>query len=181
LNIAGHEFPLRDVALYGVAECDRSERTGALLAAGQVAALGNMMGISHDGDRVARWTPECEPYAVPATDAYMDSLVERSSALEPLAEAGAALWQQPGSYGCSTPEIDLMVDRALACRGVLGAQLSGAGLGGCIMVLVRKDCADELGAALVRDYYEPQDVEPRMFVCQPSQGSQVLTSVEAAR
>ncbi len=44
----------------------------------------------------------------------------------------------PGEYGCSLPALDRMAD--IACRqpGVEGAQLAGAGLGGCIMVLVQK-------------------------------------------
>jgi N-acetylgalactosamine kinase len=43
-----------------------------------------------------------------------------------------------GAYACSLPEIDRIVD--IACReaGVEGAQLAGAGLGGCVMVLVQK-------------------------------------------
>jgi galactokinase len=98
-----------------------------------------------------------------------------------LEAAGAALWQQPGAYGCSTAEIDHLVDAALACPDVLGAQLAGAGLGGCIMVLARRDATEEVMRALTRTYYEPRSFAPQMFVCRPSHGSQVLTSVEALR
>jgi len=34
---------------------------------------------------------------------------------------------------------------------------------------------------LRRKYYEPQGVEPRMFVCRPTHGSQTFTTVEAER
>lgn len=181
LDLEEHDFPLRDVALYGLAECDRSRRTGALLDRGDVQALGRMMNISHNGDRVARWNPECRPFDSHATDQRMEALIGGAALLRPLCDSEAALWQQPGAYDCSTPKIDMMVDRVLACEGVLGAQLAGAGLGGCIMVLVRKDCADGVIATLQREYYEPERIEPRMFVCEPSQGSQVLTSVEPVR
>jgi N-acetylgalactosamine kinase len=43
-----------------------------------------------------------------------------------------------GAYACSLPELDRIVDIARRQPGVEGAQLAGAGLGGCIMVLVQK-------------------------------------------
>ena len=43
-----------------------------------------------------------------------------------------------GAYACSLPELDRIVDTARRQPGVEGAQLAGAGLGGCIMVLVQK-------------------------------------------
>ena len=178
LKLGEHAFRVRDVALYGLAECERGLRAGDLLDRGEVEALGRMMTISHDGDRVARWRPQHEAFDGSMSDAQLDALVERSSRMEPLTTLGAALWQQPGAYACSLPQIDLMVDRALACEGVLGAQLAGAGLGGCIMVLVRTERVEDVREALVRGYYEPQGVEPRTFVCRPSQGSRVFTAVE---
>ena len=43
-----------------------------------------------------------------------------------------------GDYGCSLPELDRIADIARRQPGVEGAQMAGAGLGGCIMVLVQK-------------------------------------------
>ena len=77
-------------------------------------------------------------------------------------------------------KIDLMVDRVLRCPEVLGAQLAGAGLGGCIMVLVRTEGVDRVHETLEKEYYEPEGIEPQLFVCEPSRGSQVLTSLDAA-
>ena len=175
-----NEFPLRDMALYGVAECQRAALTGTLLNRGDLERLGGMMRISHDGDRVATWRPDRAAFDSRATDERMDALIRQSSSLTPLVESGAALWQQPGAYDCSTAEIDLMVDTAAACPGVIGAQLSGAGLGGCIMVLVKEDAADVVQSALRERYYEPRDIEPRMFVCRPSRGSHVITTLDAS-
>jgi N-acetylgalactosamine kinase len=179
LDLQELEFPLRDVALFGVAECERSRRGGPLRHRADVSGLGQMMAISHDGDRVARWEPDCTDFDNRATDERMHSLVRKAASAEPLSHSGAALWQQPGAYGCSMPKIDLMVDRVLRCPGVLGAQLAGAGLGGCIMVLVRSDGAEGALKLLEREYYGPEDIEPQLFVCQPSWGSQVLTAIEA--
>ena len=174
-------FPLRDVALYGLAECERSARVGDLLDAGEATTLGELMRISHDGDRICRWSPEREEFDARATDGRIDDLIRRAGLSEaPLQEEQAALWQQPGAYGCSTPEIDLMVDTALGCEGVLGAQLAGAGLGGCIMILVQEDAVDEVRDALRQNYYTPHQIEPKTFVCNPSIGSRVYRDLQEA-
>ncbi|HPX40629.1 MAG TPA: hypothetical protein PLF51_09340, partial [Candidatus Hydrogenedentes bacterium] len=65
-----------------------------------------------------------------------------------------------GSYACSIPPIDRMVDIALETPGVLGAQISGAGLGGCMMVLTESRGAEEVVSRLTRHYYEPNGLEP---------------------
>ncbi len=174
-----YDFPLRDVTLYGLAEMERGALTGELLRRGDAEALGRMMSLSHDGDRVAAGLPEQKEFYPEASDELMDGLIARSAALQPLAQSGAALWQQPGAYACSTPEIDHMVDLALACEGVLGAQLAGAGLGGCIMILARDGACDRVRETLAQQYYAPREIEPRVYECAPSRGSQVLTTVEA--
>ncbi len=180
MDLSGAGFPLRDVALYGLAECERALITGGLLDAGDVEGLGARMDLSHNGDRVARWEPDQTPFGVRATDEHMDALIERAASLAPLGGSGAALWQQPGAYGCSVPQIDRMVDIALRCPGVLGAQLAGAGLGGCIMVLAENGRTDDVQDALHRRYYDVEGIEPQMFVCRPGRGSRTLTSLDAA-
>jgi len=180
LDLESLEFPLRDVAMYGLAECARSLRAGALLDRGDMEMLGRMMNISHDGDRVARWRPDRSPYEHRTTDERLETLSEAALSLRPLEDSSAALWQQPGAYGCSMPGIDLMVDRVLDCPGVMGAQLAGAGLGGCIMVLVRNGRTEAVRQTLEEVYYGPQEIEPQTFVCRPSRGCRVVTSLEAA-
>jgi len=180
LDLGAMEFPLRDVALFGLAECERARRAGALLTAGDAGRLGQMMNISHDGDRVASWRQgKQEPFCSVADDAALERLARAAADMRPLEDAKAALWQQPGAYGCSIPEIDFIADTALAQPGVLGAQIAGAGLGGCIMVLVRDEAAAGLRAALERAYYGPRGFEPAMFLCQPATGSRVLTTLPA--
>jgi N-acetylgalactosamine kinase len=179
IDPARNDFPLRDMALFGLSECERSARAGAVLDGGDLARLGLFMDISHNGDRVATWRPDEQPYDSSVSDARMDELIAQSSSLANLTEAGAALWQQPGAYDCSTPEIDLMVDTAKGCEGVVGAQLSGAGLGGCIMIVARDEAVDVVRTRLTEAYYVPRDIEPRIFACRPSRGSHVITSVDA--
>ena len=78
---------------------------------------------------------------------------------------------QPGGYACSTAEIDTMVDIACSVEGVAGAQLAGAGLGGCIMMLARKDALSSVHKALVEKYYEPNKLEPAILNCITVEGA----------
>ena len=131
LDVRAHDFPVRGVALYGLAECERAMKAGESLQLNEAAALGGMMNLSHDGERVAQWKPKQAPFECEATDAVLDRLAEDAASLRPLAEYGAALWQQPGSYACSTPEVDRMADIARECPGTLGAQIAGVGSAVC--------------------------------------------------
>ena len=83
----------------------------------------------------------------------------------------AQLFMQPGAYACSTPEIDAMVDIASGVPGVAGAQLAGAGLGGCIMVLVRKEGVPAVRRALATRYYRPRGLQPAAIPCVTVEGA----------
>lgn len=71
-----------------------------------------------------------------------------------------------GEYECSTKRIDALCDRLNVTSGVLGSQLVGAGLGGCVIALVSNRYADSLVAGLAADGYHA-------FICRPSEGSRV--------
>ena len=125
-------YPLRGVVLFGLAECERARRYAALLQARDMQSIGTLMNLSHDGDRVSR---DGRPWHAPADNAYLLSLMDDLDSGDPGRVLRAQLEYQPGAYGCSLPEIDRMVDIARLVPRVLGAQLAGAGLGGCMMVL----------------------------------------------
>jgi N-acetylgalactosamine kinase len=170
-------YPVRGVALFGLAECERSRLAPQLLATGDLAGFGQFMRISHDGDRVVvhddAWQPH--PAVGPSGNAYLLDLMADLESGEPERVLAAQLHQQPGAYACSTPELDLIVDVALRTEGVIGAQLAGAGLGGGAMALVRDDCVGELEKQLIRRYYDPAGLEPAVLSCVPIAGSGVLS------
>jgi len=91
----------------------------------------------HDGDRVvshdAQWQPH--PFAGDCSEAELDRLIGALEGDDPERQAAAQLHRQIGCYACSIPQIDLIVDQALRVPGVKGAQISGAGLGGTVMIL----------------------------------------------
>ena len=71
-----------------------------------------------------------------------------------------------GEYECSTRKIDALCDTLNATPGVLGSQLVGAGLGGCIIALVEKSAAPSILTSLAQSGYTA-------FNCEPSVGSKV--------
>jgi N-acetylgalactosamine kinase len=139
-----HEAPaegysVRGVMLFGLSEMARAQRCLELLKQDDAQGLGRVMNTSHDGDRVSRetlrntWRRGCAASAD-------GPLAEWSQENGPEAD----LSDLPGDYGCSLPELDRIVDIARRQPGVEGAQMAGAGLGGCIMVLVQKEWTGEL-------------------------------------
>lgn len=55
-------------------------------------------------------------------------------------------------FEVSVPELDQLVESAVACEGVLGARLTGAGFGGCVVVLLEVAAQDELARRLEADF-----------------------------
>jgi N-acetylgalactosamine kinase len=159
-NLQGYD--LRGVALYGLGECIRSERFSGLMEQGDLAAVGAYMRVSHNGDR--RWNH--------SPDGGMSRFTVRTDAasLRRLALADTDLSAVPGRYGCSTQAIDRIVDRASQVEGVIGAQITGAGLGGCAVVLVKSEYRDGLMDMLRREV--GQD---RSFVSRPVAGAGLLS------
>jgi N-acetylgalactosamine kinase len=169
-------YPIRGVVLFGLAEAERSAVYADYLKNGAMDEIGRMMQVSHDGDRVCSfsedWTPS--PFRARVDNAY---ILERLADLEsgmPDRVIRSQLINQPGAYACSLPEIDRMVDIALRTPGVSGAQLAGAGLGGCMMVLCESRAVAQLKNNLTQLYYEQAGIEPAILVCRPVAGGGML-------
>jgi len=148
-------YNLRGVILYGLSEMERSERFMETLKKGAYDLVGKMMKISHNGDRIGDPT-------------ISDDL------LKDLSAQNADLALQYGAYACSVPQIDELCDLLDSTPGVLGSELVGAGLGGCIVALVKKEKAADIINVLNNKYYAKYGVEPgHANVYQPSEGSSV--------
>jgi N-acetylgalactosamine kinase len=165
-------YPIRGVVLFGLAECERARLYADCLRSGRFDEIGRMMKASHDGDRVAVWNAkgDAEPFLAPASDAHLLGRIEDLECGDPDRIARAQLAWQPGCYACSLPEIDRMVDVATATEGVVGAQLAGAGLGGCLMVLVRRQAVPALRANLEKAAAAPGPF-PAVLICLPIAGA----------
>ncbi|MBR3423793.1 MAG: NTP transferase domain-containing protein [Clostridia bacterium] len=128
-------YDLRGVALFGISECARSDGFMEALDGSDYELIGRMMKISHDGDRIG---------AVDLSDEVLDRL----------AEENADIALQSGAYGCSTVRIDELSDLLNGTDGVLGSELVGAGLGGCVIALVERDKADAIIERINKEYYD---------------------------
>ena len=173
---ADRMYPIRGVVLYGLAECERSRYFADALKANRLEEIGRLMNTSQDGDRVVRLSPDGEmlPYSSPTDNSYLLGLIDDLESGDPQRVLGAQLQWQPGSYHCSIPEIDRMVDVSLSVEGVLGAQLAGAGLGGCMMLLVHNRSVPAVSGALEKQYYRHTGKPVSILRCRPISGSTVL-------
>lgn len=149
------KYDLRGVTLFGVSECVRSEKCLEALRNGDYIALGQMMKISHDGDR-------------------MTGLSITDELLKKLAKENAPLDQQCGAYGCSTEQIDGLCDLLNKTDGVLGSEIIGAGLGGCVVALVEKAAAESVISVLNSEYYDKYGYAHAAVAYTPSSGSAVI-------
>ena len=108
------------------------------------------------------------------SDAAMDRLIADAESGDPERVERARVWAQPGGYNVSVPELDMLVDLALQCDGVVGAGLVGAGLGGSMAALVKAEGADALVQRLRSEYYTPRDLPMKAEIVASVGGAGVL-------
>jgi N-acetylgalactosamine kinase len=166
---------VRRVCLFGVAECLRSTMAAERLRAGDVAGFGELMTLSHAGDRVTRWKgQERVVQGHRIRKKKLRRLIADLESGEPDRMEAARIWRQPGGYMVSCPEADELVDSALAVDGVAGARLVGAGMGGCVAIVARRDRVDDLVATVRSEYYEAREMAPDIEVFAPIGGAGIL-------
>ena len=154
-------YHIRDVAAFGLSECARGKDAGSLLAAGDVEAFAAMMNTSQLGDCVSG----------PADGSSSRIKFLQDDDLCTMEREGFPLRRLAGDYHVSTADIDRLARLCLSCPEVLGARLSGAGLGGMLIVLGKEGFDEALDPILQRDYYEPLDKELRKIRIAASGGA----------
>jgi galactokinase len=82
-------------------------------------------------------------------------------------------------YAVSGPELDALVDIALATPGVLGARLTGAGFGGCAVAVVTADQAESAAASIPARYRDATGRPGTASVTVSSEGTHVRWSAGA--
>lgn len=169
-------YRVRDVFLYGLAECERSRQLAEFLRTGDIAGAGTLIDLSHEGDRVSMLDGSGNRVAVDtgADDDELDGLIEASESGDGEIARSANLALQPGGYACSSSDLDELVDLARSVEGVVGAGLIGAGIGGCVEVIVAEDAVERLRARLLKGYYEKHGREPFIEAMLPVEGAGAL-------
>ncbi|NJM05607.1 galactokinase [Candidatus Gracilibacteria bacterium] len=77
---------------------------------------------------------------------------------------------QRDDYAVSVPEIDLLVDIALAQPGCYGSRLTGGGFGGSTVSMVATEYVEAFTAALAREYQARGEHEATILVCRAIEG-----------
>ena len=162
-------YRVRGVCLFGIAECARSELCKDLLIRGEMEEFGKFKYISHDGDRIVthRLNGEMLPWRESMSDLDLDRLI---ADLDRRMQ-GAQIPYQSGGYRCSCEELDLLVDLAKQVDGVVGAGLSGGGLGGCVLVVVKEEAVTDLIDTVQQGYYQPKGLPLGTVVCSSVEGA----------
>jgi len=152
-------YHIRQICLYGIAECIRADMIPQCLRTGDMKTFGQLICISHDGDRVTKLV---DGKRVPADNSYpaarLDALIADLQSGIPQRISRASLWRQSGGYNVSLPQLDMLVDMAIATPGVIGAGLVGAGMGGCIAVVVEDKHARRVIENMAEQYYRPRNL-----------------------
>ena len=73
-------------------------------------------------------------------------------------------------YEVSCPEIDVLVDAAWECEGVVGSRITGGGFGGCTVSIVADDKIEGFKEALAKAYKEKCDLKPEFYVVSVGNG-----------
>lgn len=73
-------------------------------------------------------------------------------------------------YEVSCPEIDVLVDTAWACEGVVGSRITGGGFGGCTVSIVADDKIEGFKEALAKAYKDKCDLKPEFYVVSVGNG-----------
>ncbi|MFQ6035698.1 MAG: galactokinase [Sedimentisphaerales bacterium] len=166
-----HGYQIRQICLYGIAECIRADMAPQCLRKGDMKTFGELLCISHDGDRV---TKLLEAKRVPINNSYpderIDALISDLQSRDPHRMSRAHLWRQSGGYNVSLPEIDTLVDIALASPGVIGAGLVGAGMGGCIVAVAEDEHARQVIENMASAYYRPRNLPVAAEIITPTEG-----------
>ena len=163
-------YDLIGVTLFGLSECARSESFHKILLKGDLNEIKNIIDTSHNGDRLFSFNNrgDCVDFDHFATMGHLAEMGKNEPSLTSI----------PGNYGCSTKEIDQMVDIANRIPGTVGAQLAGAGMGGNMTILAKDNCTEHVLNELRDQYYQPQNIPFNAHICYPISGASVLRTLE---
>jgi N-acetylgalactosamine kinase len=165
-----HKIPIRKIISYGIAECERSKKFYKFIKEGTFLSAGKLMNISHDGDRVFIFNNKLDaiPYNNELNNVKLQTQLQNNISLD----------QITGGYGASIPEIDFVIDLTKNYHGVLGAQLSGAGLGGCAMILVENDRSEKVRKLIYKNYKNKFGTTCIINVSKPVKGLSVYDKIK---
>lgn len=82
-------------------------------------------------------------------------------------------------FEVSCEELDVLVELASTCEGVIGSRMTGGGFGGCTVSLVQSDHLQDVMDSIAKRYKKRTGIEATMFATRPSRGAHVVESVSS--
>jgi galactokinase len=76
-------------------------------------------------------------------------------------------------FEVSTAALDLMADCARRAPGCLGARMTGAGFGGCVVALVRRERVDAFVSAVAAPYERATGLTAKVYAVTAAAGAEV--------
>jgi galactokinase len=73
-------------------------------------------------------------------------------------------------YEVSCPELDIMVEIAVAQEGVYGSRMTGGGFGGCTISLVKEESVARVQRAIAEGYEARTGRRPEIYICSAAEG-----------
>lgn len=80
-------------------------------------------------------------------------------------------------YEVSCPEIDIMVEIAHSCEGVVGSRMMGGGFGGCTISIVKNEAIELFKKQMKIEYYEKYGKEESIFEVDLCDGTSEITEI----
>ncbi|MDQ3584245.1 MAG: galactokinase [Acidobacteriota bacterium] len=77
-------------------------------------------------------------------------------------------------YEVSCRELDVMVEIANGCAGVLGARMTGGGFGGSTVNLVQRESLAEFKQTVTSEYEQATGIAPTIYVSEASAGAEEI-------
>ncbi len=77
-------------------------------------------------------------------------------------------------FEVSSPQLDALVEIAVAVPGVVAARMTGAGFGGCTVNLVHRDAVEALGEAVLAEYPARTGLQPTVLPVSAADGAGAL-------
>ena len=77
-------------------------------------------------------------------------------------------------YQVSCEELDLLVELAAECDGVIGSRMTGGGFGGCTISLVRRTVLDRIARHIEDGYLQKTGRTASAFATRPVDGARMV-------
>ncbi len=81
-------------------------------------------------------------------------------------------------YEVSCRELDVLVEIASKCKGILGARMTGGGFGGSTVNLVRRENLAEFTEKICFEYQRQTNIEADVYVSDPADGASEVSDGE---